>query len=228
MKLVLNHKMNLNKEEIKIYKEELEAISFNDEVIVCPSNLYLDYYSNSKYDIGAQDVSINNNGAYTGEVSVEQIKSVGTKYCIVGHSERRKYHLESSELLNKKLIQLLNNGIIPILCIGETLEEKQQGITDEVLLSQVQQATKKLTNKEKIIIAYEPIWAIGTGMTPTKEEIENTIQVLKSKLDTEHQFLYGGSVNQSNAKEFMTISNIVGFLIGGLGLKVEEMKKTFL
>ncbi len=228
MLLVFNHKMNMSKEEIINYKEELETLNLEDEIIVCPSNIHLSYYSDSKYKIGAQDVSVHDNGAYTGDTSASQLKSVGSTYCIVGHSERRKYHQEDSALLNKKLSKLLENNLIPILCIGESLEQKEQGLTNEILLNQIEEATKNLSNKENIIIAYEPIWAIGTGITPTKEEIETTIEVLKTQLSTNYKFLYGGSVNKNNVAEFKTITNLNGFLIGGLGLKINEIKEAFL
>ena len=178
----------------------------------------------SNIGLGAQNVSKTSCGAYTGEVSATQLKSMGVKYCIVGHSERRKYQHETDEEINQKVKLLLKEEIIPIICVGEEKEERETNRQNEVIAKELEEALKDLTieEKKKVIIAYEPIWAIGTGLIPTNEEIEKIINLIKCHLPNT-KVLYGGSANENNIEELRKISVIDGYLLGGISLKLEKL-----
>jgi len=181
--------------------------------------------SNSNIKLGSQNVSASDNGAYTGEISASQLKSYQVEYAIVGHSERREYQRETNEEINKKIKQLYKNDITPILCIGETLEERKQNKVNEVLEEELTIATRDLTEEEKkrLIIAYEPIWSIGTGVIPTNEQIEEVFQEIKRLVPASY-ILYGGSANEENIDQLKQIPSINGYLLGGLSLKVDKLK----
>ena len=181
MIIALNNKSNLEKNRFREYQKELSTINTFNKMIVCPTFLNISNYNLNNFSLGAQNVSINDNGAYTGEISASQLKSFGVEYAIVGHSERRQYQKETNDEINKKVNNLLENDIIPILCIGETREERESGKVKEVLIKELLTAVENVNDedKEKIIIAYEPIWAIGTGIIPTKSEIEEVFQLIK-------------------------------------------------
>jgi len=221
-----NQKMYMDKEEVLTFVETLKNTNMNNkQVIVCPTYPFLEYY-NGVVPVGAQNVSINDNGAYTGEVSSAQLKSLNIPYCIVGHSERREYNNETDEEINKKVIKLLENDITPILCIGEKLEERQNKSTESVIKNELTSDLKGLSPEsvERIIIAYEPIWAIGTGLTPTLEEIDQAMKFIKNYVTTTYNVskvtvLYGGSVSDKNIDELNTIESIDGYLIGGASSK---------
>lgn len=221
-----NQKMYMNKEDVIAFREMLKETDLtNKEVIVCPTYPFLEYYDGI-VPVGAQNVSINDNGAYTGEVSSHQLKSLNIPYCIVGHSERREYNKETDEEINLKVKKLLDNEIIPILCIGEKLEERQNNLTETVIKNELTGDLKDLSPKlvEKIIIAYEPIWAIGTGLTPTLEEIDESMKFIKDYVTSTYNvskttILYGGSVSDKNIDELNTVESIDGYLIGGASAK---------
>ena len=174
-------------------------------------------------------------GAYTGEVSAQMLKSIGTEYVIIGHSERRQYFAETDETVNKKIKSALAVGLKPIVCVGETLEQRENGKTEEIVTNQVEKAFNNLKAEDlkNIIIAYEPIWAIGTGKTATKEEANETIAQIRKKVAemygqndaNEIIIQYGGSVKASNAKELFEMSDIDGGLVGGASLKPDEFSK---
>lgn len=224
MIIALNNKCNLTKEEFLKYKEELNKIKKNVKLILCPSNIYIGFAKVTNIELGAQNVSKTVSGAYTGEVSAAQLKSMGVKYCIVGHSERRKYQYETDEDINKKVKLLLKEGITPIICIGEEKKQRETNSHIEVITKQLKEDLKKLTNeeKEKVIIAYEPIWSIGTGLIPTNYEIKEIVNVIKYHLPNT-KVLYGGSANENNIEELREISVIDGYLLGGLSLKPEKL-----
>ena len=179
--------------------------------------------------VGAQDVSAHDKGAYTGEVSAAMLKDLGTEYCIIGHSERRAYHAESDELVSAKLKALLAAGITPILCVGESLEQRDAGETLRVVSSQVNAAFEGVAPEQAkaVVIAYEPIWAIGTGRTATAEQAQEVCGHIRAVLgeiydaDTAPKvsILYGGSMNAKNAAELLGQPDIDGGLIGGASLK---------
>ena len=181
--------------------------------------------------VGAQNVSEHPKGAYTGEVSAEILHSLGVQYCIIGHSERRQYYGETDEIIQKKWMQLRKFNINPIICIGETLEQRENGQTIEVIKSQIKQIfyNVELENNEDLIIAYEPVWAIGTGKTATPEMAQEVHGYIRNLL-AEHYWekakdipiLYGGSVKSSNIKELLKQEDINGALVGGASLDPNE------
>lgn len=225
MIIALNNKSNLEKEDFKKYLEELKTVETTETLILCPTFLNISMVSNSNIKLGSQNVSASDNGAYTGEISASQLKSYQVEYAIVGHSERREYQRETNEEINKKIKQLYKNDITPILCIGETLEERKQNKVNEVLEKELTIATRDLTEEEKkrLIIAYEPIWSIGTGVIPTNEQIEEVFQEIKRLVPASY-ILYGGSANEENIDQLKQIPSINGYLLGGLSLKVDKLK----
>ena len=224
-----NQKMYMNKEDVLAFVETLKNTNMeNRQVIVCPTFPFLEYYNNV-VPVGAQNVAINDNGAYTGEVSASQLKSLNIPYCIIGHSERRQYFNETDEAVNKKAKVLLENGITPVICVGETLEEREANVHMGRIEDQVRQAIDNIDVRfvDRIIIAYEPIWAIGTGKTATKEQAEemcshiryNVAKMYGLNVADNVRIQYGGSVNEANAKELFEMPNIDGALVGGASLK---------
>ncbi len=220
-----NWKLNGNIDFINQYYQKL-LISNENCVVVCSSSIFLNKLktNNKNLYIGAQDVSIYKQGSYTGELSATMLEENNVKFCLVGHSERRKYFNEKNDTVKIKASNLIENNIIPVICIGETLEEKEKKLTKEILFNQIEESIPNMSNYENTIIAYEPIWAIGTGLTPLLEEIEEIHKFIKSinKKLNKFKVLYGGSVNASNSIEINTLTNIDGSLIGGASLKVEE------
>jgi triosephosphate isomerase len=206
------------------------------EVVICPPYTSLvvaqQLLKGSFIRLGAQDVSLHNDGAYTGEISLSMLKAVGCQYVIVGHSERRQYHGETNELINKKAKKVLEDGLTPIICIGETLDEREKGITDEVLTTQTKGVLAGMSSAEveKSIIAYEPVWAIGTGKTATPKQAEVAHQLIRKVVSQLYSWAtaekviiqYGGSVKPDNAKELLSQANIDGALVGGACLKADS------
>ena len=226
MIIALNNKSNLTKEEFIEYQKQLLSIqSASSEIILCPTSTYLALYNLNNIELGAQNVSKDEIGAHTGEIAAIQLASLNVKYCIVGHSERRQELKESSEDTNKKIKNLFSKNIKPILCVGETKEEKELGKTTSLIKEQLMIAIKDLSEDEKnnIIIAYEPIWSIGTGLIPTIEDIEEVLSLIKEILPTA-KCLYGGSANDQNIDYLKTSNLIDGYLLGGLSLKPEKLQ----
>jgi len=236
-----NWKMNKTFDEAGNFLKEISdfvkgKVIDNIDIIICPPSLYLEMttdFADNKIFIGSQNVSNYEYGAYTGEISAKMLKSIDIDYCIIGHSERRKYFNESNQLINEKLKILQKFGIKPIVCIGETLEERESGITEKVITSQLKGVLKNVTINQDVIIAYEPIWAIGTGKTATPsqaQEIHNLIRkwLLENysmKIAEDTSILYGGSVNPKNIKELLMKPDIDGGLIGGASLDIVKFKE---
>ncbi len=223
-----NFKMNLTLDEIKDYINKFNVE--NENVIICPPFIYLPYFINKKYMVGAQNVAFEDSGAYTGEISPKQIKSMGITYTIVGHSERREIFNETDKIINKKIAKALENDLKVILCIGETLEERKNNLTEEKIQKQLENSLQNISNFDNIIIAYEPIWAIGTGIIPTIDEITSTVNYIKGTIKTLYKLenikvLYGGSVNDTNVEEINKIKVLDGFLVGGASLDPDKFKK---
>lgn len=231
-----NWKMYKNVNEAVELANEIKRAAFdvnNVDVIVCPPFTNLsdvgEMLTEGNVGLGAQNCYWESEGAFTGEVSVDMLKSVGCKYVIIGHSERRKYFGETDETVNRKIRAALEGGLIPIMCVGETLEEREAGKTMEVVRTQVTGGLKGFTEEEidSLIVAYEPVWAIGTGKTATPDqaqEVHAMIRALLSELYSESlsaskQVLYGGSVKPDNIEELMKEEDIDGGLIGGASLK---------
>lgn len=226
MKIIAcNLKMNLMPSEINDYIEGMKAIK--DEILLFPTSIYIDNFVKSGFTTGSQDISYAEKGAYTGDTSILQLKELGIKYSIVGHSERRAYY-QDDQYVNKKINLCINNDIMPVLCVGETLEQNKNNETNEVIIHELDSAFTD-NNIKSIIIAYEPIWSIGTGLIPSNdfiEEVVNNIKTyIKDKYGIEVSVLYGGSVNADNISTLEEIPNVDGYLIGGSSLKIDSMKK---
>jgi len=205
-------------------------------VIVCPPfiNLYSasEILKNTGVKLGGQNIYYKDEGAYTGEISASMLKSVGCEFVILGHSERRQYFKETNEIINNKTKTALKNGLTPIVCVGETLEQREKNIHFQIIEEQIRICLTGTDNENinKVIIAYEPVWAIGTGKTATPEQA-NEIHIFIRKLISDIfskdisdniLILYGGSVNDKNARELFGMSDIDGGLIGGASLKAES------
>ena len=234
--------MNKNLQEgIALAKDlnaALTADKPNCDVIICTPFIHLasvvPAVDASIIGVGAENCADKVSGAYTGEVSAEMVASTGAKYVILGHSERRAYYHETPEILKEKVQLALANGLTPIFCIGEVLEERQQGIQNQVVFDQIAGSLFDLSAEDfsKIVLAYEPVWAIGTGLTATPEQAEEIHAYIRSviadkfgaEIAENTSILYGGSCKPSNAKELFANPNVDGGLIGGAALKVEDFK----
>ena len=226
-----NWKMNLNKEEAYLLFNNLESKSFpNDiKVIIAPPSIYLDSFSGAKnIYLSSQDVSANENGAFTGEFSSEMLSSLNIKYSIVGHSERRQYHNESDDLIFLKTKSLIQQNISPLFCCGESLNERKSKNHYSIVKSQLHNILNNLnaSDFEKIIIAYEPVWAIGTGITAEPSDAQNMHLFIRelvkesygNKIADNLSILYGGSCKPGNSNELFSMEDIDGGLIGGASL----------
>lgn len=216
--------------------ELLEGLTLQTGVVLCPSYLYLelatDHAEENEFSVGAQNCSEFENGAVTGEISVEMLSEIGVEFSIVGHSERRKYFKESNETIAKKIDLLLKYGLVPVVCCGEILDERKNDQHFNVIEKQITETLfhLKKENFEMVVIAYEPVWAIGTGETATPaqaEEMHQFIrQLIEKKYGTETAYstyiLYGGSCNAQNALELFTQQNVDGGLIGGASLNAKD------
>lgn len=210
-----------------------------DEVVVCPTAVSLgaaaEALKGSTIGLGAQNAHWESEGAFTGEISVEMLEDCGCGYVILGHSERRQYFREDDEMIAKKLCKVLSSSLTPILCIGETLEERESDRVEEVVLGQLSGALAELTESDvsRIIVAYEPVWAIGTGRTATPEVAEEVHSMIRTWLVEAYsdgladgiRILYGGSVKPANIAELMAKENIDGALVGGASLEAESFAK---
>ncbi|APJ38468.1 triose-phosphate isomerase [Mycoplasmopsis pullorum] len=175
----------------------------------------------AELQFSAQDMSQHQKGAYTGEISADMLLDLNVKYVILGHSERRTYHHETDELVNNKAKLAIEKGLVPVICVGETLEEYQAGKTQEVVRTQIENSLKDL-DLSKIIVAYEPVWAIGTGKVATPEIAENVCEFIKSITSQDLVLQYGGSVNPKNIEDLHSQPHIDGFLVGGASLEAES------
>ena len=224
MIIALNNKCNLGKDEFNAYLDELYKVESNN-IILIPSTINIPLVDPNKIDLGAQNVSRDGIGPHTGEIAAKQLKSYGVKYCLVGHSERRIEQKESNYDCAEKIKMLLNEDIIPILCVGENLDDRKSNNYKEYINNEIKKAINELNSEEieKLIVAYEPIYSIGSGIIPTNEEIEEVFNIIKETLPT-NKLLYGGSVNDENISILKNTNNIDGFLIGGLSLDVDKLK----
>ena len=236
-----NWKMNMLPNETIQFIEDLAPLvkDTEHEVILCVPYTDLFYAlltaQNTNIKIGAQNMHFAESGAYTGEVSGKMLKSINVEYVIIGHSERRQYFNETDETVNKKVKAAFENGLKPIVCVGETLEQREAGKVEEIITNQTKLALDGLTNEQvqNTIIAYEPIWAIGTGKTATKEDANDAVKSIRKKIAEIYGqnvadgviIQYGGSVKSSNVNELFNMSDIDGALVGGASLKVDEFQK---
>ncbi|WP_373991310.1 triose-phosphate isomerase [Duganella sp. BuS-21] len=220
--IVGNWKMNGNRESIKALLAEIVAADC--EATVCVPHPYLalcaHLVAGSNIRLGGQDLSAHTAGAYTGEVSAAMLQEFGCAYVLVGHSERRVYHAESDAVIAGKTQRAVDAGLIPIVCIGETLHERQSGQTEAVLARQLQ--ALPFAELGNIIIAYEPIWAIGSGASASPEVAQHAHAMIRSRVDAATKILYGGSVTASNAASLLAMPDIDGALIGGASLHAKD------
>lgn len=230
-----NWKMNMTAESGKQLISELKPLvkGAKCDVALCVPAILIPAMAKavkgSKIKLGAQNVHWAASGAYTGEISCDMLKEYGVKYVIIGHSERRQYFGETDEGVNKRTIAALKNGLTPIVCVGETLSERENGETEKVLSRQLTEGLKGIEDISKVVIAYEPVWAIGTGKTATDEQAQETILYVRKTLgklfDTRSAkkviIQYGGSMNAKNCKGLMAQPDIDGGLIGGASLKTD-------
>ena len=206
----------------------------NCDVVVCVPAINIpaiaEAIKGTNIKLGAENVHFAEKGAYTGEISAAMLLEYGVEYVIIGHSERRQYFGETDETVNKRTLTALNAGLIPIVCIGESLEERETGKTEEVLATQIHEGLKDIEDIKKVVIAYEPVWAIGTGKTATAEQANETIGFIRKTIGEmfcpccadKLRIQYGGSMNAGNCKELMAMAEIDGGLIGGASLKAPD------
>ena len=234
----------------KMYKTSAEAAAFAEafkelyhdtdvKAAICAPFTQLETlvkaFEGTGIGVGAQNVHFEKEGAYTGEISAAMLQEIGVDYCIVGHSERRQYFGETDETVNRKLKTLLPTGITPILCVGEVLEEREEGREQEVVRSQVMKAFEGIegSDAEKIVIAYEPVWAIGTGRTATPQQANDMCGCIRTVLEQLYDDVisdrvviqYGGSVKPENATEIMNMEEIDGALVGGASLDASKFSE---
>jgi triosephosphate isomerase len=232
--MIGNWKMNQSLEEINDFFYSIEEASLKGgNYWIAPQTLHIStcLKHSGKIKIGAQNCSNYDSGAFTGETSAVNLKEIGAHFCLVGHSERRSLFNETDKLVNEKTHKLLEVGLVPVICIGETLEERESGKTLEVVLRQLSSALKNVNIKspDEIIIAYEPVWAIGTGKTATPEQAEDVHGAIRERLGQIYHdlganisILYGGSVKPANVAELLEKPNINGGLVGGASLDAES------
>ncbi len=236
-----NWKMHMTEKEAIEFVDQLkDKVSGTDiEVVICPPytilNKLTEITKNTNISIGAQNMHWEEKGAFTGEISPLMLKDMEIDYCIIGHSERRQYFNETNETVNKKLIFALKHGIKPILCVGETQDQRKAGETEELIKTQVIDAFKFISPEDAvgIVVAYEPIWAIGTGETATPEQANDVIayiretikEIFNENISEEIRIQYGGSVKPDNIVELMNQTDIDGALVGGASLKADSFSE---
>ena len=226
MIIALNNKSNLTREEFDSYQNVLKGVNIESKMILCPTSINVPIFNaNKNCYLGSQNVSKYTSGAHTGEISAEILKSYGVDYCIVGHSERREDG-ETNEDVKEKVLHLYESGITPILCIGESFRERQEGEYAEVIINELTSVTDALNEeqKNKLIVAYEPIWSIGTGVVPQNEEIEEVFSLIK-EIVPNCKVLYGGSANETNVDTLKQCKEIDGYLLGGISLKPDKLQE---
>jgi triosephosphate isomerase len=237
-KVAGNWKMNLDKSQAKELVDALSGYGEypeNVEVIIAPPAIYLDKLGEAdlgKVKLSAQNVSQHGSGAYTGEISATMLKTCGVEYCLVGHSERRSYYGETDAMVGVKVKALLAMGIKPIFCCGESLEQRESGKFKAVVAGQIETALFDLSESEfgQVIVAYEPVWAIGTGLTASSEQAQEMHAAIRKQIESKFgnsaasqcSILYGGSCKPSNADELFACEDVDGGLIGGAALNAED------
>jgi|WetSurMetagenome_2_1015567.scaffolds.fasta_scaffold00428_13 triosephosphate isomerase (TIM) len=238
MKKGLAESIVLAKDMVEKFRELKKE---NKEIVICPTSIGLTEVARvikrSEIELGAQNVFWEDRGAYTGEISPKMLIEAGCRYVIIGHSERRRYLLENYSMIHQKVREVLNTeNLIPIVCIGEENEDRKTDRRDFVLLYQLQQALGgiEIVDKQKIIVAYEPVWAIGSGTVIEPSEVKYAHKIIRLALDdmfgmqiveNNFQIIYGGSVSSKNVKQFSNLENMDGLLVGGASLDAEEFYK---
>ena len=232
-----NWKMNMTPAKaVELVNSLKDKINTTDvDVVICPPFVclpaVLDAVKGTNIAVGAQNMHFEEKGAFTGEIAPDMLVELGVKYVIIGHSERRQYFAETDETVNKKVLKAIEHGLVPVICVGESLAEREQGVTIDLVRLQTKIALKdvKAEDAKKVVIAYEPIWAIGTGKTATSAQAEEVCKAIREvvaevygqAVADEVRVQYGGSVNGGNANELFNMGNIDGGLVGGASLKEE-------
>lgn len=218
--IILNHKMNLEYDEVYTYIDKLNKIESTNNIIVCPSNIYLESFLNHcTWGVGSQNVSASLNGNYTGEVSTLQLKSLGIEYSLIGHYERKKYFHETNQEIREKLNACLDANIMPILCFGETGKEAD-------ILKSLEELLEGITNIDFIIFAYEPLKVANQeDVSEIKEKVHTIYQYLYERYHSVPNIVYGGGINQKNINEALQIKELNGILIGKLSANIEKIEK---
>ena len=224
--IVFNHKMSLLYEDLYNYIEMTNNLETDNDIIICPSDIYLEaFVNNSDWSVGSQNLNYNTDAKHTGEISTDQLKSLGIEYSIIGHYERVRDFNESAVIVNNKLIAALDANIFPILCFGENLEEDYHETIPKIL----DKYLKDVENIEFIIFAYEPIFAIGTGALPSIQRIEEVTSFISKYLEDKYKrkpnLLYGGSVDSSNISNIINIEGIDGVLVGDISSDIKEVER---
>lgn len=235
--IVGNWKMNLNVAEadhllIALRKLLPSVPKQNIECVICPSCVYLqraaEIMADQPVHIGGQDCAPFDNGAHTGDISARQLSALGCRYVILGHSERRAFYQESSALISEKATFAHDSGLTTIICVGETEDERTEGRQEEIVGRQIDESLSSGTSARNTVLAYEPVWAIGTGKTATPDDVAAMHSFIRKKLQEkladgdEIRILYGGSVKPENAKDLFSVDNLDGFLVGGASLKADS------
>ena len=224
--IVFNHKMSLLYEDLYNYIERTNNLETDNDIIICPSDIYLEaFVNNSDWSIGSQNLNYNTDAKHTGEISTNQLKSLGIEYSIIGHYERVRDFNENAVIVNNKLIAALDANIFPILCFGENLDDDYHETIPKIL----DKYLKDIENIEFIIFAYEPIFAIGTGALPSIQRIEEVTNFVSKYLEDKYKrkpnLLYGGSVDSSNISNIINIEGIDGVLVGDISSDIKEVER---
>lgn len=224
--IVFNHKMSLLYEDLYNYIERINNLETDNDIIICPSDIYLEaFVNNSDWSIGSQNLNYNTDAKHTGEISTDQLKSLGIEYSIIGHYERVRDFNENAVIVNNKLIATLDANIFPILCFGENLDDDYHETIPKIL----DKYLKDIENIEFIIFAYEPIFAIGTGALPSTQRIEEVTNFVSKYLEDKYKrkpnLLYGGSVDSSNISNIINIEGIDGVLVGDISSDIKEVER---
>lgn len=225
--VVANLKMNLSAKQLIPYLNKINSYSKNN-LVICPTSIYIPYFLKHSYKVGIQNIFYENEGSYTGEISPFQASSIGIEYAIVGHSNRRTLFHETDLEIHKKIMKCLENKLKVVVCIGETLEEKNMMKTSNVLKKQIMMDLRGIQDLSNVYIAYEPVWAIGSKKVPSNQDIKDTVNYIKELVMELNQYenvkvLYGGSIDEENIELITKISNIDGILLGNSALNAEQL-----
>lgn len=223
--IVANHKSFLDYVSVNEYINHLDEINLNN-VIICPSNIYLPLFCNKKYHVGVQDISLYDDKNITGEVSISHLKDMNIEYTIIGHNDRKMYFDETNKIINNKIKNATKCGLNVILCVGEIIQNDNIENIKKYIIYNLNECLKDINNLDNIMIAYEPNWAVGSGNVASNEYISNIVLAIKdfiqSKFNYKIKVLYGGSVNSNNIKRLVDISHIDGFLVGKASTNYKE------
>ena len=224
--IIFNHKMSLLYDDLYNYIERTNNLETDNDIIICPSDIYLEaFVNNSNWSVGSQNLNYNTDAKHTGEISTDQLKSLGIEYSIIGHYERVRDFNENAIIVNNKLIAALDANIFPILCFGENIDDDYHETIPKIL----DKYLKDVENIEFIIFAYEPIFAIGTGALPNIKRIEEVISFINEYLEDKYKkkpnLLYGGSVDSSNINDIINIEGINGALVGDISSDIKEVER---